>query len=76
MLLRLGFFFFFFPRTRWYTHVHKNVFKNVVYLGCFIAVFNGHIELTLLKGHQRFDAISTLNLEVGASNLEVYKFQE
>ena len=29
---------------------------------------NGHLELNLLKGHQRFDAIST-------SNLEVYKFR-
>ena len=33
------------------------------------AAVNGHLELTLLKGHQRFDAVST-------SNLEVYKFQD
>ena len=34
--------------------------------GCYAAV-NGHLELTLLKGRQRFDTVST-------SNLEVYKF--
>ena len=28
------------------------------------AAVNGHLELTLLKDHQRFDAISTSNLEV------------
>ena len=33
------------------------------------AAVNGHLELTLLKVRQRFDAIST-------SNLEVYKFQD
>ena len=30
----------------------------------FNAAVNGHLELTLLKGRQRFDAISTSNLEV------------
>ena len=35
----------------------------------FNAAVNGHLELTLLKVRQRFDAIST-------SNLEVYKFQD
>ena len=30
---------------------------------------NGHLELTLLKGRQRFDAVST-------SNLEVHKFRD
>ena len=33
------------------------------------AAVNGHLELTLLKGRQRFDAVST-------SNLEVYKFRD
>ena len=33
------------------------------------AAVNRHIELTLLKGRQRFDTIST-------SNLEVYKFRD
>ena len=33
------------------------------------AAINGHLELTLLKDRQRFDAIST-------SNLEVYKFRD
>ena len=33
------------------------------------AAVNGHLELTLLKARQRFDAIST-------SNLEVYKFRD
>ena len=33
------------------------------------AAVNGQLELTFLKGRQRFDAIST-------SNLEVYKFRE
>ena len=33
------------------------------------AVVNGHLELPLLKDRQRFDAVST-------SNLEVYKFQD
>ena len=33
------------------------------------AAVNGHLELTLLKGRQRFDAIST-------PNLEVYKFRD
>ena len=33
------------------------------------AAVNGYLELTLLKGRQRLDAIST-------SNLEVYKFLE
>ena len=36
------------------------------------AAVNGHLELTLLKGRQRFDAVLTSNLET--SNLEVYKF--
>ena len=30
----------------------------------FNAVVNGHVELNLLKGRRRFDAISTLNLKV------------
>ena len=34
----------------------------------FYAAINGHLELPLLKDRQRFDAVST-------SNLEVYKFQ-
>ena len=39
-------------------------------LGIFIyAAVNGHLELPLLKDCQRFDAIST-------SNLEVYKFRD
>ena len=29
-----------------------------------MGTLNPSIELTLLKGHQRFDGISTLNLEV------------
>ena len=33
------------------------------------AAVNGHLELPLLKDRQRFDAIST-------SNLEVYKFRD
>ena len=33
------------------------------------AAVNGHLELPLLKGRQRLDAIS-------ASNLEVYKFRD
>ena len=33
------------------------------------AAVNGHLELTLLKDRQRFDAVST-------SNLEVYKFRD
>ena len=33
------------------------------------AAVNGHLELTLLKGRQRFDAVST-------SNLDVYKFRD
>ena len=33
------------------------------------AAVNGHLELTLLKGRQRFDAVST-------SNLEVYIFRD
>ena len=33
------------------------------------AAVNGHFELTLLKGRQRFDVVST-------SNLEVFKFQD
>ena len=33
------------------------------------AAVNGHLEFTLLKGRQRFDAVST-------SNLEVYKFRD
>ena len=33
------------------------------------AAVNGHLELTFLKGHRRFIAIST-------SNLEVYKFRD
>ena len=35
----------------------------------YYAAVNGHLELTLLKGRQRFDAILT-------SNLEVYKFRD
>ena len=30
----------------------------------FNAAVNGHLELPLLKGRQRFDAVSTSNLEV------------
>ena len=33
------------------------------------AAVNGHLELPLLKDRQRFDAVST-------SNLEVYKFRD
>ena len=42
-----------------------------IYYGLFMinATVNGHLELTLLKGRQRFDAVST-------SNLEVYKFRD
>ena len=37
---------------------------------CFpIILYNRHLELTLFKGRQRFDAIST-------PNLEVYKFRD
>ena len=42
-----------------------------LWIGKFTSLYaavNGHLELTLLKGHQRFDAIST-------SNLEVHKFR-
>ena len=35
----------------------------------FNAAINGHLELALLKGRQRFDTVST-------SNLEVYKFRD
>ena len=35
----------------------------------FYAAVNGHLELPLLKDRQRFDAVST-------SNLEVYKFRD
>ena len=43
------------------TEVDKNLF--------IYAAVNGHLELTLLKDRQRFDAIST-------SNLEVYTFRD
>ena len=36
---------------------------------CINAAVNGHLELPLLKDRQRFDAVST-------SNLEVYKFRD
>ena len=36
---------------------------------CVYAAVNGKLELTLLKGRQRFDTVST-------SNLKVYKFRE
>ena len=43
---------------------------NLYILKCIdYAAVNGHLELTLLKGRQRFDAVST-------SNLEVYKFRD
>ena len=45
------------------TGVHKLCTVNIN------AAVNGHLELTLLKGRQRFDVVST-------SNLEVYKFQD
>ena len=43
------------------------------FIGCFLiiiyAAVNGHLELPLLKDRQRFDAVST-------SNLEVYTFRD
>ena len=39
------------------------------YLWYIYAAVNGHLELPLLKDRQRFDAVST-------SNLEVYKFRD
>ena len=41
---------------------HDNIKSDLIN-----AAVNGHLELTLLKDRQRFDAVST-------SNLEVYKF--
>ena len=36
------------------------------------AAINGHLELTLLKDHQRFNAISTSINAISTSNLEVH----
>ena len=57
----------------------QNSARKVVFFGgaptgvkvtwSFNAAVNGHLELTLLKDRQRFDAVST-------SNLEVYKFRD
>ena len=49
----------------------KGCKKDYLYaLGNFLyAAVNGHLELTLLKDRQRFDAVST-------SNLGVYKFRD
>ena len=38
-------------------------------IGVIYAAVNGQLELTFLKGRQRFDAVS-------ASNLKVYQFRE
>ena len=48
----------------------KFILLSAKYLPTNAAV-NGHLELPLLKDHQRFDAVSTSNLEVA-----VYKFRE
>ena len=48
-----------------YFEYHQFILAKV----CPYAAVNGHLELTLLKVRQRFDAIST-------SNLEVYKFRD
>ena len=42
---------------------------SVRFFACCNAAVNGHLELPLLKDRQRFDAVST-------SNLEVYKFRD
>ena len=49
-------------------HFYTEIVKFCLFY-TFNAAVNGHLELTLLKGRQRFDAIST-------SNLEVYKFRD
>ena len=46
-----------------------NRYHAVLYSRYVYAAVNGHLEFTLLKGRQRFDAVST-------SNLEVYKFRD
>ena len=46
------------------THQSVLIYRQA---GIVNAAVNGHLELTLLKSHQRFNAIST-------SNLEVYQF--
>ena len=51
---------------RWHDGVTRIYY---VWSLCSYAAVNGHLELTLLKGRQRFDVVS-------ASNLEVYKFQD
>ena len=43
--------------------------QHFVFRVSFYAVVNGHLELPLLKDRQRFDAVST-------SNLQVYKFRD
>ena len=48
--------------------IKQNVGLMNISLNIYAAV-NGHLELPLLKDCQRFDAVST-------SNLEVYKFRD
>ena len=50
--------------SKYHALLYIKYIKHFIY-----AAVNGHLELTLLKGRQRFDAIST-------SNLEVYKFRD
>ena len=57
----------FFSLPFWRIWRHTKI--ECAYLGWYNATVNGHLELTLLKGRQRFDAVST-------SNLEVYKFRD
>ena len=50
-----------------YVCVREHILECTPYTPSFNAAVNGHLELTLLNDRQRFDAIST-------SNVEVYKF--
>ena len=65
-----GCFLFLGLTNSFFLHMMRAFFKSIhllyhihVYLLCSNAAVNGYLELTLLKGRQRFDTISTLNLE-------------
>ena len=53
-------FHYFVPKTN-----NMQVVTDAIFiLTCFNAAVNGKLELTLLKGRQRFDTVSTSNLKV------------
>ena len=78
MIRTMSVFFFFFFKDLHFLTLKRCTLRKIINMGNLFqkgttqrsaylnvnAAVKGHLELTLLKGRQRFDAISTSNLEV------------